>query len=148
MVSVRGAHLVGSLTYPDAESAMTAAAGQLGALLRRIPDGEPGDRFHWIMFQPGVLAEADGIERVGDHPIMIAHLDGIEEAPAQAHSYWIATVQGQTRQVDRPGKNVEFALKTLENELDLTRKKIRHLQIAAAVMGAAGLLGWLVAVLR
>lgn len=71
-----------------------------------------------------------------------------KEAPAQAHSYWIATVQGQTRQVDRPGKNVEFALKTLENELDLTRKKIRHLQIAAAVMGVAGLLGWLVAVLR
>ena len=76
MVSVRGAHLVGSLTYPDAESAMTAAAGQLGALLRRIPDGEPGDRFHWIMFQPDVLAHAEGIERVGDEPIMIGHLDG------------------------------------------------------------------------
>ena len=76
MVSVRGAHLVGSLTYPDAEAAMTAAAGQLGALLRRIPDGEPGDRFHWIMFQPDVLARAEGIERVGDEPIMIGHLDG------------------------------------------------------------------------
>lgn len=55
---------------------MTAAAGQLGALLRRIPDGEPGDRFHWIMFQPDVLAHAEGIERVGDEPIMIGHLDG------------------------------------------------------------------------
>ena len=76
MATVRGAHLVGSLTYPDAESAMTAAAGQLGALLRRIPDGEPGDRFHWIMFQPDVLARAEGIERVGDEPIMIGHLDG------------------------------------------------------------------------
>lgn len=76
MATVRGAHLVGSLTYPDAEEAMTAAAGHLGGLLRRVPDGEPGDRFHWIMFQPGVLAEADGIERVGDEPIMIAHLDG------------------------------------------------------------------------
>ncbi len=73
---MRGAHLVGSLTYPDAEAAMTAAAGQLGALLRRIPDGEPGDRFHWIMFQPDVLARAEGIERVGDEPIMIGHLDG------------------------------------------------------------------------
>lgn len=49
MATVRGAHLVGSLTYPDAEEAMTAAAGHLGGLLRRIADGEPGDRFHWIM---------------------------------------------------------------------------------------------------
>ena len=65
MASVRGAHLVGSLTYPDAESAMIAAAENLGGLLRRIPDGEPGDRFHWIMFQPDVLAHAEGIERVG-----------------------------------------------------------------------------------
>ena len=76
MASVRGAHLVGSLTYPDAESAMIAAAENLGGLLRRIPDGEPGDRFHWIMFQPDVLARAEGIERVGDEPIMIGHLDG------------------------------------------------------------------------
>ena len=43
MASVRGAHLVGSLTYPDAESAMIAAAENLGGLLRRIPDGEPGE---------------------------------------------------------------------------------------------------------
>ncbi|WP_230404113.1 hypothetical protein [Microbacterium paulum] len=49
MATVRGAHLVGSLTYPDAEEAMTADAGHLGGLLRRIADGEPGDRFHWIM---------------------------------------------------------------------------------------------------
>lgn len=76
MASVRGAHLVGSLTYPDAESAMIAAAENLGGPLRRIPDGEPGDRFHWIMFQPDVLARAEGIERVGDEPIMIGHLDG------------------------------------------------------------------------
>ena len=76
MACVRGAHLVGSLTYPDAESAMIAAAENLGGLLRRIPDGEPGDRFHWIMFQPDVLARAEGIERVGDEPIMIGHLDG------------------------------------------------------------------------
>lgn len=75
MASVRGAHLVGSLTYPDAESAMIAAAENLGGLLQRIPDGEPGDRFHWIMFQPDVLARAEGIERVGDESIMIGHLD-------------------------------------------------------------------------
>ena len=55
---------------------MIAAAENLGGLLRRIPDGELGDRFHWIMFQPDVLARAEGIERVGDEPIMIGHLDG------------------------------------------------------------------------
>lgn len=76
MATVRGAHLVGSLTYPDAETAMTAAAEGLGGLLTRIPDGEPGDRFHWIMFQPDILARAEGIERIGDEPFLIGHLDG------------------------------------------------------------------------
>jgi len=41
----------------------------LGGRLKRIPDGEVGKRFHWIMFQPDVLGQADGIERVGDVPI-------------------------------------------------------------------------------
>jgi hypothetical protein len=75
MTQPQGAHLVGSVNYDDAETTMRAAAGILGPLLKRIPDGEPGRRFHWIMFQPDVLGQAAGIERVGDEPRMLRMLD-------------------------------------------------------------------------
>ncbi|MGN7861789.1 hypothetical protein ACTJI8_14510 [Microbacterium sp. 22303] len=65
MTNPRGALLVGSVNYDDAETTMRNAAGILGPQLRRIPDGEVGIRFHWIMFQPDVLGQAEGIERVG-----------------------------------------------------------------------------------
>lgn len=69
MTQPQGALLVGSVNYDDAETTIRAAAEVLGTLLRRIPDGEVGKRFHWIMFQPDVLGEAEGIERIGDEPI-------------------------------------------------------------------------------
>lgn len=69
MTQPQGALLVGSVNYDDAETTIRTAAEVLGPLLRRIPDGEVGKRFHWIMFQPDVLGEADGIERIGDEPI-------------------------------------------------------------------------------
>jgi len=69
MTQPQGALLVGSVNYDDAETTMRTAAGPLGDRLRRIPDGEVGKRFHWIMFQPDVLGRADGLERVGDEPI-------------------------------------------------------------------------------
>ncbi|MFE6735256.1 hypothetical protein [Microbacterium sp. NPDC057650] len=69
MTQPHGALLVGSVNYDDAEKTIRTAAEMLGGLLRRIPDGEVGKRFHWIMFQPDVLGEAEGIERVGENPI-------------------------------------------------------------------------------
>jgi hypothetical protein len=69
MTHPQGAHLVGSVNYDDAETTMRTAAEILGPRLRRLPDGEVGKRFHWIMFQPDVLGQAAGIERVGDEPI-------------------------------------------------------------------------------
>ncbi|UJP10147.1 hypothetical protein L2X99_17690 [Microbacterium sp. KUDC0406] len=68
-IQPHGALLVGSVNYDDAETTMRTAAEMLGGLLRRIPDGEVGKRFHWIMFQPDVLGQTDGIERVGENPI-------------------------------------------------------------------------------
>ena len=75
MSRVRGAHLVGSINFDEAEHTMRAAAAGLGEHLRRIPDGEVGERFHWIAFQPGRLAVTPGIERVGDTPIPLRTLD-------------------------------------------------------------------------
>ncbi|WP_426188121.1 hypothetical protein [Microbacterium sp. TWP3-1-2b2] len=69
MTQPQGALLVGSVNYDDAETTMRTAAALLGDRLGRIPDGEVGKRFHWIMFQPDVLGRADGLERVVDEPI-------------------------------------------------------------------------------
>ena len=69
MATPRGALLTVSVNYDDAEKTMRTVADILGRHVGRIPDGEVGKRFHWIMFQPDVLGEADGIERVGDAPI-------------------------------------------------------------------------------
>ena len=72
---IRGCHLVGSVNFDDAETTMRVAAEHLGDRLRRIPDGEVGERFHWIAFQPDRLARTPGIERVGDTPIPLRMLD-------------------------------------------------------------------------
>ena len=69
MTQPQGALLAGSVNFDDAETTMRTAAELLGDRLRRIPDGEVGKRFHWIMFQPDVIGQADGIERIGDEPI-------------------------------------------------------------------------------
>ncbi|WEG09236.1 hypothetical protein PU630_01355 [Microbacterium horticulturae] len=75
MTQPQGAHLVGSVNFDDAETTIRRAAGILGDRLKRIPDGECGPRFHWIMFQPDVLGQAEGVERVGDEPRMLRMLD-------------------------------------------------------------------------
>lgn len=75
MSQPQGALLVGSVNYPDAETTIRAAAEVLGSQLKRIPDGEVGVRFHWIMFQPDVLGKAEGIERIGDEPIWLGPVD-------------------------------------------------------------------------
>ncbi len=72
---VQGAHLVGSVNFDDAESTIRTAAEHLGDRLKRIPDGEVGERFHWIVFQADRLGAAEGIERVGDTPIPLRMLD-------------------------------------------------------------------------
>lgn len=69
MTQPQGALLVGSVNFDDAETTIRTAASLLGDRLKRIPDGEVGKRFHWIMFQPDVIGQADGIERVGEEPI-------------------------------------------------------------------------------
>lgn len=75
MSEPQGAHLVGSINFDDAETTMRTAAEHLGDRLKRIPDGEVGERFHWIVFQADRLGAADGIERVGDAPIPLRMLD-------------------------------------------------------------------------
>jgi methionine synthase II (cobalamin-independent) len=57
-----GAHLVGSVPLDDAEAVFRAVAGTLGPHLRRLPDGETGERRRWIWFQRRMLERHPAIE--------------------------------------------------------------------------------------
>lgn len=72
---VVGVHLVGSVNFDNAETTIRTAAEELGGHLRRIPDGEVGERWHWIAFQPDRLAQTPGIGRVGDEPVLVRGVD-------------------------------------------------------------------------
>ncbi|MBT3883248.1 MAG: hypothetical protein HOF70_00590 [Rhodospirillaceae bacterium] len=45
---VRNAHLVGSAPYDTADESFRAAMEHLGGHLKRLPDGEVGERDTWI----------------------------------------------------------------------------------------------------
>ena len=71
----QGVHLVGSVNYPDAATTFRTAASVLGGRLKRVPDGEVGERFSWVSFQSSRLGAAKGLERVGDSPVLVAGFD-------------------------------------------------------------------------
>ncbi len=79
-----GAHLVGGLKAPDAESAMRTTAGILGRHIRALTDGETGDRSQWIWWQLGKLTAVDGIEMAGSHGNADADNEDYAEFPALA----------------------------------------------------------------
>ena len=56
------AHLVGSVPLPDTESVFRAVASQLGGHLKRIPDGETGQRGRWIFWQREMLLSHPAME--------------------------------------------------------------------------------------
>lgn len=59
-----GTHLVGSLPLANCEAVFRTASDVLGRRLRRIPDGETGERSNWIGWQFEVLASNPGLELV------------------------------------------------------------------------------------
>lgn len=58
----RSVHFNGSVNLADAETVMREIAARVPVGLRRIPDGETGDRQQWIFFQLQKLRETPGIE--------------------------------------------------------------------------------------
>jgi len=62
MPSNRTAHLVGSIPLPDAETVFRTVSKALGSSLKRIPDGETGDRSRWIWFQRAMLESHPDME--------------------------------------------------------------------------------------
>lgn len=62
----RPALLVGSVPLGDTEAVMTTVAETLGTRVARIPDGETGERFHWIAFQRDRLAANPALKAIED----------------------------------------------------------------------------------
>jgi len=60
--SIGAAHLIGSVPLPDAEAVFRTVAAALGPFLRRIPDGETGERRRWIFFQSVMLKNHPAME--------------------------------------------------------------------------------------
>ena len=56
------AHLVGSVPLTDAETVFRTVSGALAPHLRRIPDGETGERIRWIWFQREMLLNHPDME--------------------------------------------------------------------------------------
>ncbi len=73
--TVRGAHLVGSINQPTAEATLRIVAENLGTDVARIPDGEVGERYHWILFQGTAFDALDGLARLPIDPILVGGFD-------------------------------------------------------------------------
>jgi hypothetical protein len=72
-----GVHLIGSVAMRDAESVFRALAGELGPWLRRIPDGETGERHRWIYWQREMLLRHPDMEIDPDvAPLELKQWDG------------------------------------------------------------------------
>jgi hypothetical protein len=64
--AVVGAHLCGSVPLPSTDDVFRVVGEELGGHLRRIPDGETGDRFMWIGWYAQIFWQIDGL--VERHP--------------------------------------------------------------------------------
>ena len=60
------AHLVGSVPLIDSETVFRTVCAELGPHLRRIPDGETGERIRWIWFQRDMLWNHPDLEEDPD----------------------------------------------------------------------------------
>lgn len=61
-ITAREVHLVGSVPLTSAEDVFHHASAILGDRIRKIPDGETGDRTNWINFQYAVLARSPALD--------------------------------------------------------------------------------------
>jgi len=69
MSSGRPVHIVGSVPLASADEVFRSLASALGKNLKRIPDGETGERHQWITWQGSVFGKVAALEPVGTVPI-------------------------------------------------------------------------------
>jgi len=59
----RDVHLVGSVPLADARAVFSTVSAALGSRLKRIPDGETGERSDWITWLEPVFADNPALEK-------------------------------------------------------------------------------------
>jgi hypothetical protein len=97
MGKVIGAHLVGSIKGDSAEEVFKKAASALPERLKRLPDGETGERNYWIGFQIprllGVAGVSQGAKKVTDYgELPSLHIEPGTEIPGKALGYSDAAI--------------------------------------------------------
>ncbi len=70
----RGVHLVGSVPLGDAEDVFRTTSSILGGRLRRMPDGETGERTNWIGWQARFIGSNPQFEKIPPDPSSYAPL--------------------------------------------------------------------------
>lgn len=73
-----GVHFNGGVNLADAETVMREIAARVPSGVRRIPDGETGDRQQWIAFQLQRFWKTPGLEQAGAQD---APAEGYEQMP-------------------------------------------------------------------
>lgn len=70
-------YFVGSIPFKDGEEVFREVSQEVGGYLRRIPDGETGERTKWIVFQQRMLQEHPAIEvDPSQAPLPVRQSDG------------------------------------------------------------------------
>lgn len=69
-IDADGVHLVGSVAMDSAEAVFRAVAGELGDRVRRLPDGETGDRMLFTLWQADVFARHPDFQPVRDRSML------------------------------------------------------------------------------
>ncbi len=59
----RDVYLVGSVPLASARDVFETVSAALGPRLKRIPDGETGDRINWVFWQEKLFAQHPAFER-------------------------------------------------------------------------------------
>ena len=62
----RHVHLVGSVPLSNAREVFETVSAALGQRLKRIPDGETGERSDWITWLEPVFADCPVLEKSGE----------------------------------------------------------------------------------
>src|ERR1700687_1923623 len=78
---MHGVQLIGSVPLADAEEVLRTTAEVLGDRVRRLPDGETGDRSNWVGFQIEYMARSIQLELVPADPNSYAPLPSLKLRP-------------------------------------------------------------------
>jgi hypothetical protein len=62
----RNVHLIGSVPLANAQAVFETVSAVLGSRLKRIPDGETGERSDWITWLEPVFANHPAFEKSGE----------------------------------------------------------------------------------